>query len=886
MRRCAALLLLAFVCPVGGQVPTGFVDEVVIDQIESPAGFKFAPDGRLFFTERITGDLRVATHDDVSGVWLVDPEPYASFGVPPERHRSSGLRDVAFDPAFETNGLVYAIYMNDNPRHNRVVRIGQDPGDPSRALAGETVLLELPFNSSQSSGSHNGAAVEFGADGHLYIATGDGWNGGDPVQSLGTYTGKLFRIASDGSIPADNPFFEEATGPLRAIYALGLRNPYSMTFDEPTGRLFINEANGSRKTRVLEVQPGANYGHQGGGDLGTATGGWLDVDAGGGEAQKLVTGGAFYPSDGPLPVAYHGRSFFCLWGSNGSSTGVINVFGPDPSDPGEVFATNVAKPVNIRVGPDGWLYYMSTTYETSNGRIHRIRFDDVPAAATPAIDPPGGVFIGSVDVTLTSDTDGTSIRYTLDATDPTELSILYDGTPIQLGTSTTLRARAFGPDGLSPSGVAESVFEVCADASCNEPPVALTAGEITVPLGRQVLMSGSASSDPDTDEGLLNDGWSQTAGYPVELLNDDETVSYSTPPTTGWYRFEYSISDGLAQDTATLDVFVVPCVDVDLTGVIGAWRFDAGNGGVAIETGSGAFHGVVDQALFTTSRTQDSGGAIEFDGIDDAVDIGTLDIDADAMSMGVWIRPDDFDQMDGRIVSKATGVNADDHLWMLSTISNSVGHGARFRLQTDSGGTATLIANDVAISAGVWTHLAATYDGAMMRLYQNGVEIASMPKTGRVATDPSVAVAIGNQPQRTRPFDGRIDDLVILGRALAADEIGQLAAPTRPFDLDANGITDAADLLAFDGQPVDLNGDGVINDGDRACLAAFVRRRAARDLPASVSSADVNQDGELDFFDLLLYLIPYDAGQPWADFDADGVLTAGDLQEFLLLLEQ
>ncbi|MEM1206772.1 MAG: PQQ-dependent sugar dehydrogenase, partial [Acidobacteriota bacterium] len=226
------LLILASGAVLAIELPEGFENTEVLGALDSPAGMVFAPDGRLFISERITGQLRVAVRDGSGDSWSLLAEPFYSFDIPvdaqgdPDRHRSSGLRDLAFDADFSTNGYLYAFYMKHNPRHNRVVRIQADPANPNVALAGsEVLLLDLPYNATGSSGSHNGGGVEVGADGMLYVTTGDGWSGGDGVQSLETYTGKVFRIGTDGSIPDDNPFVDQAEGPLRGIYALGLRNP-------------------------------------------------------------------------------------------------------------------------------------------------------------------------------------------------------------------------------------------------------------------------------------------------------------------------------------------------------------------------------------------------------------------------------------------------------------------------------------------------------------------------------------------------------------------------------------------------------------------------------------------------------------------------------------
>ncbi|MGI9304419.1 MAG: PQQ-dependent sugar dehydrogenase, partial [Gammaproteobacteria bacterium] len=134
-------------------IPSGFENVELFDGIASPATFKFAPDGRLFFGERINGRLRVARFNAAAGTWQANNRPFYTFDVPkngagvPTAHRSSGLRDIEFDPDFASNGYVYVFYMNNDPRHNRVVRIRANPADPDVAVAGsEELLIELPFN--------------------------------------------------------------------------------------------------------------------------------------------------------------------------------------------------------------------------------------------------------------------------------------------------------------------------------------------------------------------------------------------------------------------------------------------------------------------------------------------------------------------------------------------------------------------------------------------------------------------------------------------------------------------------------------------------------------------------------------------------------------------
>jgi steroid delta-isomerase-like uncharacterized protein len=199
------------------------------------------------------------------------------------------------------------------------------------------------------------------------------------------------------------------------------------------------------------------------------------------------------------------------------------------------------------------------------------------------------------------------------------------------------------------------------------------------------------------------------------------------------------------------------------------------------------------------------GGAIDLDGVDDLVELGQFDVEG-TITLAAWIKADDFEINDGRILSKANEWGGNDHWWMLSTISET---SLRFRLKTDDGeDTATLISDPV-LEAGVWAHVAATWDGSMMRIYKDGVEVASQEKGGTaVAVDPTISVAIGSQPSDAfasdpsrvvKFFDGLIDEVRIYNRALSAGEVlfltGYMADVTAPGDL-VKGVPDDGDWPA------------------------------------------------------------------------------------------
>ncbi len=214
--------------------------------------------------------------------------------------------------------------------------------------------------------------------------------------------------------------------------------------------------------------------------------------------------------------------------------------------------------------------------------------------------------------------------------------------------------------------------------------------------------------------------------------------------------------------------------------LVGLWRFDETSGTIAHDASGNGHNGtLVGDPRWGPGKI---GGALEFDGTDDVVELGAFDVVGPGITLAAWIKPDDFDINDGRIITKANEWLADDHWWMLSTIAEAGETRLRFRLKTTDDQTVpTLIASSGPLVTGEWQHVAATWDGTTMRLYLNGEETGSIAKGGdAVATDSSVKVAIGSQPSDafatdvshiSKFFDGFIDDVRLYNGALNQDEI-------------------------------------------------------------------------------------------------------------------
>jgi glucose/arabinose dehydrogenase len=220
--------------------------EILARGLDTPWALDFAPDGRIFITER-PGRIRT-----LEGGRLL-PEPWMTFEV--AAVGEAGLMGLAIDPQFAQNRFVYVAYTYraaNGRLQNRLVRLRED------SKTGKGTLDKTLIDNVAGSNNHDGGRVKFGPDGKVYWTTCDAQTTRF-AQNLSSPNGKILRLNADGSIPADNPF------PNSYVYSYGHRNSQGLAWQPKTGRLYATEHGpsgfqGCCRDELNYIQPGKNHG--------------------------------------------------------------------------------------------------------------------------------------------------------------------------------------------------------------------------------------------------------------------------------------------------------------------------------------------------------------------------------------------------------------------------------------------------------------------------------------------------------------------------------------------------------------------------------------------------------------------------------------------------
>lgn len=338
--------------PLNPDAPAVYRVEKIIEA-SWPIAIDWTPDGRMFFTERFTGFLRMV---DANG--LLQPEPVWTFPVSTEGER--GLLGLAVSPDYETSGHIYVYYTRVpgagySVPVNRIVRITESDGQGRDPI----VMLDVPLTTNNL--WHQGGNIHFGPDGMLYLAIGEYYQPA-LAQDINAIPGKInrFEVQGDSLVPApDNPF------PGSATYAYGLRNTFDFDFDPYTEthlQIFATDNGPDCDDELNLILAGGNYG-------------WrpnYPCDA----RQPQNFGQYIYPlwytnpTEAPTGVAvytgnqipqWEGQVFFCMWNTGKMRRAVPDVTRSFLLGVREVDLQGNTCTIEVQDGPDGALYFSNQT---------------------------------------------------------------------------------------------------------------------------------------------------------------------------------------------------------------------------------------------------------------------------------------------------------------------------------------------------------------------------------------------------------------------------------------------------------------------------------------------------------------------------------------------
>ena len=282
---------------------------------------------------------------------------------------------------------------------------------------------------------------------------------------------------------------------------------------------------------------------------------------------------------------------------------------------------------------------------------------------------------------------------------------------------------------------------------------------------------------------------------------------------------------------------------------------EEGSGSVAINgVSSGSNGDIIGGATYANSTGDGSSHSLRFDGKNDYIDLGAFDARGSGLTLATWFKADNFrgDLNDVRLISKATGIAANDHIFMLSTILTNGKTRLRARVRVN-GRTVTLIANGGNLSTNTWYHAAMTHDGSTLKLYLNGAQVGSTVIKGAVDQASNVPVVAAAQPPGagSRYFDGNLDAISVLQRALSQNEITEImvydpVVPDTPVISDTVSMAEARLSLDLEegSAEVAINGVSSGTDGRIVGGASY-----STDTPDD-SDYSLYFDGKDDYIDL------------------------------------
>jgi glucose/arabinose dehydrogenase len=510
-----AVIILSSSSTLFAQLPSGFVaKKLTLNNVRECVAMAHAPDGRIFLAER-GGIVKLYQNGSLTTLHTVATTTDSE----------QGLLGIALHSNFATNGKCYLYYTNTSrTRHYLDVIVIS----PSNVVTSNNRLMEFD---QIINGFHNGGAMVF-KDNHLYICIGES-NAQATAQQLDTYMGKVLRLQEDGQPAVGNPYYNSGVNrQQKSIWAIGMRNPWAMSMDPATKKLYsINVGGGWEEINdVTNPEASKNYNYGWGSDNRSGP----DQPANtivpvfayqrslpGWNAQTcaITSGTAFNPPSTNYPAQYRNKFYFSDW-----CTGWLRSF--DMNNPAggyqELFPTGFGRILGTSTGVDGNIYYSEYG---GTGNLWRLEYT-LTTAPVIANHPQSKSVIAGDPVTFSVSASGsnplsyqwqkngvnisgaTSLTYTINATSTSDA-----------GQYRAVVTNSFGTATSNAAALTVEAFNAAPVAKINSP-VSTTKWSV----GDVIAYSGTAT---DSEDGNLP---ASAYVWNVELFHKDcPTCEHSHP---------------------------------------------------------------------------------------------------------------------------------------------------------------------------------------------------------------------------------------------------------------------------------------------------------------------------------------------------------------------
>jgi len=349
------IIMFNFSC---GQEPNDKNEIIVTDELNYEMELVFENEGIIWGLEFLNDNSILATLKSGSIIHFKDGVKKELKGVPEIYLRGQGgLLDIAIHPNFEKNKFIYLAYASED-----IEGKGGNTTISRAILNGDTLEeLEVLYKGTPDSrkGQHFGGRMEFDNENYLFFSIGDRGNRNVNPQDITIDGGKIYRIKDDGTIPKDNPFYNDGNAK-KAIYSYGHRNPQGMFKHPVSGKIWTNEHGPRGGDEINIIEKGKNYG-------------WPKITYGINYSGTTITKNKslpnmeqplyyWIPSIAPSSFEYISSEIYPDWkGSLLAGALVFKyieriVLEDDIVVSRSKIAENLGRPRDIKQGPDGYIY--------------------------------------------------------------------------------------------------------------------------------------------------------------------------------------------------------------------------------------------------------------------------------------------------------------------------------------------------------------------------------------------------------------------------------------------------------------------------------------------------------------------------------------------------